>query len=72
MSGRKFILGEISYLDFLAWEFFDHIAIFFPEVIEGKTNIFAFYQAFAEIPKISTYINSEEFQKAKLYGPGKC
>ena len=62
--------GErLSYLDFLAWEFFDHVAIVFPEQIKSLEQISEFYRRFAALPKVDDYIKSEAFQKMQLYGP---
>jgi len=69
LRDRKWFGEQISYLDFLAWEFFDHVAIVFPEQIKALSNISEFYRHFAALPKLANYIKSDAFQKMQLYGP---
>ena len=69
LCGRQWFGDELSYVDFLAWEFFDHIALIFPNIIQSNLQILRFYKKFANLPKIYGYIESDDFQNASLYGP---
>jgi len=69
LANRTWFGAELSYVDFLAWEFFDHIALVFPKMLNENENIMKFYKRFANLPKIFAYIETDEFQTAACYGP---
>ena len=60
---------KISYLDFLFWEYLDHVSLVFPEQLKANANLLAFYKRFANQPAIRAYLDSDTFQVSPISGP---
>merc|ERR1712227_98829 len=69
LSGKEFLAGKLSYLDFLFWEFLDHVALVFPQNLKENANLHAYYKRFANLPAILAYLDSDNFQVSPISGP---
>ena len=69
MKKKEFLNGKLSYLDFLFWEYLDHVSLVFPATLKENATLHAYYKRFANIPSILAYLDSENFQVSPISGP---
>jgi len=70
LKGKEFANGKLSYIDFMFWELLDMLSLVFPETMFDKNeNLLAYYKRFAQIPKIHSYLESDQFQVSPISGP---
>ena len=63
LGAGPWMLGErITYVDFMAYEYFDHIKRQFPENFKDASNINAFMDRFKALPKMREWFNSEQYE----------
>ena len=68
MEGRWLLGTKLTYVDFLLFEFLDHIRLLEPELIAGFDKLTKFLADFEALPNIKEYLNSERFNSFPLYG----
>ena len=63
MSGET-----ITYVDFMFWEWLDHVERLDETLFEDLENVKSFKSRFASLPKIKEYISSDRFMSSPLNG----
>jgi len=67
LGDRPYFAGEnLTYADFLAYEYLDQQKIFAPEVVSKYKNLVQFLARFESLPTISKYMKSDKFIKWPL------
>jgi len=69
LADKEFLTEKLSYLDFLMWEYLDHISLVFPGQLKENANLLAYYKRFATLPAIQAYLDSDAFQVSPISGP---
>ena len=69
LGTNEWLVGKLTYVDFLAYETFDWLRQFSPESFEKFDNLVQYLKRFESLPAISAYINSDEFKSWPLFGP---
>lgn len=63
------LLGEdLTYADFLAYEYLDQQNLFVPEIVSKYPNLNQFRARFESLPTIAAYLKSEKYLKWPLNG----
>ncbi|XP_063680413.1 glutathione S-transferase Mu 1-like [Bolinopsis microptera] len=61
---KPFLLGDKPcYVDFLLYEFLDHLKSFVPHTFEGNDNVLAFMKRFEELPNLKEWFESEKYKE---------
>ena len=69
MSGVKYVSGEtITFVDFMFWEWLDHLELFDETLFEDLKNLKSFKSRVASLPKVKEYLSSDRFMSSPLNG----
>lgn len=69
-SNKWLISNKLSYVDFLAFEYFDWYRVLVQlDSFEKFPKMKSFMTRFAELPNLKEYLASEKFQKAHILSP---
>ena len=60
-------VGQLTYLDFLAYEILDHNRLLFPTILNDYDGLKKFMHDFEELPPIADYLNSNRFKSHPLW-----
>lgn len=70
LSGKKFVAGEqLTYVDFMLFEFLIRIEILFSGIYEDKTNVKSFMRRFSALEPIDRYLKSDTYKTFPVNGP---
>ena len=64
-----YFAGNLTYVDFLAYETFDWLRLFSPGTLEKFDNLANYQKRFESLPAIQAYMKSSEFIKWPLFVP---
>ena len=69
LGEHQYFSGDnLSYVDFLAYEFIDKQIIFAVDVVKQFNNLIEFHSRFEKLPNIDKYIKSDKFLKWPING----
>ena len=72
LGTNEWLVGKLTYVDFLAYETFDWLRQFSPESLQKFDNLVQYLKRFESLPAISAYINSDEFKSWPICSPMAC
>lgn len=71
IGSNQWLIGDkLSYVDFLAFEYFDWYRVLIqPDSFKKFPKMNAFMTRFAELPNLKEYLASDKFRKAHILSP---
>jgi glutathione S-transferase len=69
LSDKDWFIGELNYVDFIAYETLDWLRLFDSQTFGKFDNLERFLKRFENLPAISNYIHSSEFKQYPIFGP---
>ncbi len=67
-SSKWLVQDQLTYVDFWAYETFDHCRILFPAILDECPSLRSFLVNFETLPNISNYLKSDRFNRLPLWG----
>jgi glutathione S-transferase len=69
LGHKEWLIGNITYVDFLAYETLDWMRQFSPKCLDKWPNLKQYLERFESLPAIAAYISSNEFTSWPVLGP---
>eukprot|EP00002_Diphylleia_rotans_P013106 TRINITY_DN254_c0_g1_i2.p1 TRINITY_DN254_c0_g1~~TRINITY_DN254_c0_g1_i2.p1 ORF type:complete len:121 (+),score=30.22 TRINITY_DN254_c0_g1_i2:639-1001(+) len=66
LKGSWFAGENLTFADFLVYEYLDKILILQPSALDSFSNLKEFHQRFESLPRIAAYMASPRFMRAPL------
>ncbi|CAG2181870.1 unnamed protein product [Oppiella nova] len=69
LYGKEWLTGQLSYVDFLAYETLDWLRLFSADTFPKYPALTQYLDRFEALPAIAAYQSSEQFKRWPLFGP---
>ncbi len=69
LGKNEWLNGNISYVDFFAYEILDWFRVFSPNCLDKWQNLREYMERFEKLPAIASYMSSNEFKSWPITTP---